>query len=76
MLRVQDNGGKTFDRYTVTINGDVYTMSHNADQPNGFNQYCGPADELLECMDKEIGRRDWPKGLINGILDRLQESYY
>ena len=44
-IRVFDNGGKTFDRYTIAIiqNGstDMYGMSNNANMPNGFNQFIG-----------------------------------
>jgi hypothetical protein len=41
-----DNEGKTFDRYTVVIVGEVFTMSHNPNTPNGFNQYAGDMDYL------------------------------
>ena len=40
-VTVYDNGGKTFDRYTVQIGRDVYGMSDNATSPAGFNQYAG-----------------------------------
>jgi hypothetical protein len=41
MVKVYDNGGATYDRYTVIIKTDTYTMSDNALSPQGFNQYCG-----------------------------------
>ena len=38
-MRIFNNGGKTFDQYTVQIGRDVYNMSINALSPQGFNQY-------------------------------------
>lgn len=46
MIEVYDNGGETFDRYTVIIDGNVYGMSHNPLSPQGFNQYRGKLSEL------------------------------
>lgn len=43
-VRVFDNRGKTFDRYFVVIDGEVYTMSRNPTSPQGMNQYAGPYD--------------------------------
>lgn len=36
---IWDNGGKTFDRYTVLIGRDVYGMSLHPQDPQGFGQY-------------------------------------
>ena len=44
-IEIYDNGGKTADRYTVVIDGSVYTMSENAMQPNGVNMYAGEVSE-------------------------------
>lgn len=44
-VRIYDNGGETFDRYTVIIDRDIYGMSDSAMAPNGFNQYCGTIGE-------------------------------
>ena len=41
-----DNEGKTFDRYTVVILGDVFTMSHNPNSSTGVNLYAGDMDHL------------------------------
>lgn len=46
MIEIYDNGGETFDRYTVIIDGDVYGMSANPNSPQGFNQYSGTLAEL------------------------------
>jgi len=35
-LRAYDNGGETTDRYLIIMDtGDSWTMSDNADMPNG-----------------------------------------
>ena len=44
-ITIKDNGGSTFDRYIITIDGDVYTMSMHPQQPNGFNQYAGKEED-------------------------------
>ena len=38
-MRIFNNGGKTFDQYTIQIGRDVYNMSINALSLQGFNQY-------------------------------------
>ena len=38
-MRIFDNGGKTFDRYTIQIGRDIYLMSANPLSPQGVNQY-------------------------------------
>ena len=40
-IRIYDNKGKTFDRYTVIIDKDMYGMSSDPLGPRGFNQYGG-----------------------------------
>jgi len=45
-IEIYDNGGVTFDRYTVIIDGDVYGMSANPNSPQGFNQFSGKLAEL------------------------------
>ena len=40
--RLRDNGGKTFDRYTlITKIKEVYGFGENPYHPQGFGQYCG-----------------------------------
>lgn len=63
IIRVFDNEGRTADRYTIVINGDVFGMSDDPRSPAGFNQYSGVVGELkavLEVLDghksKEIGK--------------------
>jgi len=59
-IRIADNGGKTADRYTVLIGRDYWTMSDNADSPNGVCIYGGytdgawvsPGDKILNSQDE------------------------
>lgn len=84
-IRIFDNGGKSFDRYTVVIGtrGDwaAYGMSVNADAPNGFNQWLG--DELdgviidaiggdTSVLGREVSILDIPQAVRRGIAYRLQ----
>jgi hypothetical protein len=69
IIRVFDNGGKTFDRYTVVIYEEedrdgidvayagVFGMSLTCDQPNGFNQYCGSVAENPLVLDALAGEK-------------------
>ena len=50
-VRIFDNGGETIDRYTVVINDSVYGMSDNPLSPQGFNQYCGEANDFPHGLD-------------------------
>jgi len=45
MAKVFDNGGTTFDRYTVVIGNDIYGCSEHPFHPQGFGQYCGSGSE-------------------------------
>ena len=69
--KVFDAGEKWIDRYTVFFDtGDVYTMSENADMPNGFCMYNGNIEEdniLTKCclrinLYSPINIEDLPKG--------------
>jgi len=74
-VTVFDNGGKTWDRYTVIISGDVYTMSADADSPSGFNQWAGLLIELpnaIDKRDKEIALTDLPRSTQRAIGNRLK----
>lgn len=73
-VAVYDNGGKTFDRYTVILGESVFTMSENATQPDGFNQYAGEVGEIdlrnFPILKKEL--RDLPKPVLVAIIERLE----
>jgi hypothetical protein len=46
IIQVWDNGGKTFDRYTIRIGTSIYGSSEDPFWPQGFCQYCGEISEL------------------------------
>lgn len=49
LVKVYDNGGETFDRYTVILpDGSVFGMSYDA---TGFNQYVGDIGKDIEAGD-------------------------
>lgn len=74
-VKVFDNGGKTYDRYTVIIGYDVFTMSPNPSSPQGINQYSGP----VQLIDLETSSRlgvhlpQIPKELEAAIEARQKE---
>ena len=45
-ITIYDNGGKSWDRYTILIDRDYYGMSANALMPDGFNMYIGDYTEV------------------------------
>lgn len=77
-IRIFDNDGKTFDRYTVFIDGEVYGMSFNPKSPQGFNQYCNDVGEIPEPYDhlgKEVRIQDVPEQVQLAIGDRIAVDY-
>ena len=55
-VRVFDNGGKTFDRYTIQIKRDVYLVSVNPLSPQGVRKYFSlkKYERLEKIADKEF----------------------
>jgi hypothetical protein len=45
-----DNGGKSIDRYTLidTKTGDMYGSNDSPFHPQGFGQYCGNINEMID----------------------------
>ena len=70
-IEVFDNGGKTFDRFTVRIDKDVFGMSDDPLGVQGFNQYC---DEARQFTFFGLGpkRKYIPIEIKKAILDRLE----
>ena len=57
---VWDNGGRSFDRYTVRICNDYFGMSTNPTHPQGFNQYIGSYPDIDESvLGKEIKQNEY-----------------
>lgn len=75
---VYDNGGKSFDRYTVVYDGDAYGMSVNAKSPQGFNQAIGPAAKFALENNPAVGERvmfsSLPKEVQEAIIDNTIEN--
>lgn len=84
LIRVFDNGGKSWDRYTVVIANDkgwdAYGMSCNADAPNGFNQWLGDdLDGVIidalngdhSILGHEVDLLSIPQAVKRGIANRL-----
>ena len=75
MVKVFDNGGATFDRYTIVTKEALYTMSPNALSPSGFNQCAAViADNFVHNPsnnEKEIPLRDVPVDVLIAIINRL-----
>lgn len=67
-LLILDNGGETFDRYTIIneIDGEMIGASFNPFHPQGFGQHCGNiADNYWNVAYGAAWRRDIDTRLIN-----------
>jgi hypothetical protein len=60
-VRVYDNGGKTFDRYTLLIpslntprKNEYFGFNENPFHPQGFGQFCG--EYHYESSYKHLGK--------------------
>ena len=79
--RIYDNGGESFDRYTVIINNDVYGMSNNARAPNGFNQYCYTinlekhTDFFGDGDDETLMELEWLPDDVQTAIKQRVDSY-
>ena len=71
---VYDNGGETYDRYTVfTPDGSVYGMSSGAGDVMGFNLYVGDDTEIKK--GRHLGKRlkSVPDSIKKAVIERLSE---
>ena len=69
-VRVFDNQGETFDRYTVVIGNSVFTMSENPISPQGFNSYCGELSDFdLRSFGVELPTV--PESIVSAVEGRL-----
>lgn len=55
-LRIWDNGGESFDRYTVRVGNDYYGMSENPFGPQSFNQYIGTYCTNVVMEGRHVGK--------------------
>lgn len=77
MVKVFDNRGATFDRYTIVTKDALYTMSGNPLSPSGFNQFShslSVGDEYYPDVnrEKELPLRDVPVDVLIAIINRLE----
>lgn len=73
---IWDNGGKTIDRYTVLIGGEVYGMSDDPHHPQGFNQYShtikkGEIYRGGSAPGKKVAFEKLPDGVQIAIAERM-----
>ena len=69
-VTVYDNGGNSFDRYTVIIDGDVYDMSHNPMSPQGVNQYVGREADIDCDIGQLLSNSEIPDEVYAAIEER------
>lgn len=71
VVKVYDNSGQTFDRYTVIFNDrpDALGLSNNCDSPQGFSQF-GVAIEGRH-LDGQIQFADLPESVRLHIYGRI-----
>lgn len=69
---VWDNGGESFDRYTVILkDGEGLGFSHNPTHPQGFSQYLGRVEEGGHLGNK-IELNDLSDDVRKHLIDRLK----
>ena len=69
-MEVYDNGGRTFDRYTVILENEVYTMSEHPLSPEGVNLYAGELGETHEDRGTRVLFEDLPSEVQEAIRQR------
>lgn len=77
-MEIYDNGGKSFDRYTIIFeSGSVYGMSQNALSPQGFNQYIGEKSYCLGDLGRKISFDSLGGEVKEAILKReaVEKAY-
>lgn len=75
-VRIWDNDSKTFDRYTVQIDRDIFTMSDNPLSPQGVNLYDGTLaknESFGMGFDKRVKLNDLPKDVQTAIRQRIAQ---
>ena len=69
-MELFDNGGRTFDRYTVILGEDVYTMSEHPLSPDGVNLYGGEIGDTNEDRGARVVFDDLPAEVQEAIRQR------
>jgi hypothetical protein len=78
-VKIYDNGGLSIDRYTVVIDGSVYSMNIIPNHPGyGFNQYSGEVSEGFEYNESwgvevhDINKL--PEETVKAIIQRFENK--
>ena len=77
---IYDNGGQTFDRYSVFTfkkeNGmNVFLgLSHNPNSPQGFSQFGFGTEDPNPLLGKKIELADLTEEIQNHIVKRLKKQ--
>lgn len=71
IAKVYDNGGQTFDRYTIIFkeHSEALGLSDNCDRPQGFSQF-GVAIEGRH-LGRQISSADLPENVRNHVHNRI-----
>lgn len=76
MAKIYDNGGATFDRYTIVTNGAIITMSDRPRSPSGVNQFSHQLGEgetyEPNNNEREIELQDAPVEVLIALIERLE----
>ena len=75
-MKIYDNQGKTFDRYTVIFpNNDIFAMSHNPGSLQGVCMYCGTQINMtyLKSHSASMDINDLPDQVQSQIKELREE---
>jgi hypothetical protein len=65
-VKAWDNGGRTFDRYTVFVGRDAYVVGPTGNHPQGVCMYVGHASQV-EPEGKRVRLVDLPAAVQKAI---------
>ena len=73
IAKVYDNGGQTFDRYTIIFEGhpDALGLSENCDSPQGFSQFGVAVDGRH--LGRQISFEDLPENVKRHTNQRIRQ---
>ena len=75
-IKIYDNGGKTFDRYTAIIDRMFFGFSENPFSPLGFSQFCGDVPKGMRSyrhLGKKVSLDSLSADVQKAILDRIDK---
>lgn len=85
ILSVHDNGGKTYDRFTVFFGGSLYEekmgrnvlylgLSENPSHPQGFSQWGEAPANSRDASGKKIRWLDLPENIRKHVICRATQE--